>query len=91
MLPPNSLAGLGPVFWEVGQIVPKAKDPVKSLSSDWDSKRERGRGRVMARRSGSPHSCRLSGWQRISLAGGSTNVQVGRPQGAGDRPCLWGR
>lgn len=88
VLPPNSLAGLGPVFWEVGQIVPKAKDPVKSLSSDWDSKR--GRGRVMARRSVSPHSCGPSGWQIISLAGGSTNVQVCRPQGAGVVPASGG-
>lgn len=45
------MAGLGPAFWEVGQIVPKAQDlSVKSLLPDWDFEEEEG---AEARRPGS--------------------------------------
>lgn len=67
---PNSMTGLGPAFWEVGQIVPKAQDPCSpSPSPDWEGSGKRdGKDAWVL---GTAARC-----LRSSGAGGSRQVQV---------------
>lgn len=84
----NSPAGLGPVFREVGQIVPKAKDPVKSLS-DWGILSGEGEGD--GKEVWVPAQLRAV-WLANNLPGRWQHKRPGvQAPGSGGRPRLWGR
>lgn len=80
--PPNSMAGLEPAFWEVGQIVPKAQDLLSLFCQTGILRSEEGDG-TEAWVPGT-----AAGWlARTSGTGGSRGSWRA---GTGGHPCLWG-